>query len=549
MYRLLIVDDEEFEREGMAQLIDWGQYDIEIVGTAWNGLEGFEKTCSLQPDIILTDIKMPVMDGIELIRKVRKAYPQIEFAVLSGYGEYDYTSKAMEQGVRHYILKPCNEERIVEAIGKVKRDVDTKREQKRREAYFDQVAPQARKQLFRNLLLDREEGRPEDLFDLSAGEAEPRRVRLLAFRGGESFNGLEEFVLGNMLEELLENQGHRAYVATVIRNDVVTLISDAEPELLVRIVRRIQREFSRIRRDAVRGALSAGAGTDSLSRLYGQIEELFRIGEELKSEPLLHYGMLEGKKQDMELLLDFSVLGWTEDYGELLQSLQVSFLRMQKRGFTLGEKRARMDWLLRYLYGAGLEAGEGCMADESGQSLMVAAAGQIWRLSKMGAAQGRRAEADRGEKPGNAEKREELRYLEALEEIYRHFQDQKLSLHYLATEILYVNEDYFGRFFQKRSGKRFTKFLLDIRISAAEELMRLEPDIMVYAVSEMTGYAADGQYFSKLFKKSTGMTPSEYREKVQQEVRRHEEGMESRGGVFGAPFCPVDGRVREDGGT
>ena len=116
--------------------------------------------------------------------------------------------------------------------------------------------------------------------------------------------------------------------------------------------------------------------------------------------------------------------------------------------------------------------------------------------------------------------KERLRYERVLEEIYRHFQDQKFCLHYLAKEILYINEDYLGRFFQKISGKKFTGFLLDVRISAAEQLMRLEPDIMVYMVSEMTGYASDGQYFSRIFKKSTGMTPSEYREKIQLENRQ-----------------------------
>lgn len=125
---------------------------------------------------------------------------------------------------------------------------------------------------------------------------------------------------------------------------------------------------------------------------------------------------------------------------------------------------------------------------------------------------------------GKDEKKEDRRYLQALEEIYRHFQDQKLSLHYLATEILYANEDYFGRFFQKASGKKFTKFLLDARMAAAEQLMQLEPDIMVYEVSEMTGYAADGQYFSKIFKKRTGMTPSEYREWVLHHADRRNSG-------------------------
>ena len=64
MYKLLIVDDEDFEREGMAQMIDWKQYDIEMAGTAWNGVEALQKIEALRPDMILTDIKMPVMNGI-----------------------------------------------------------------------------------------------------------------------------------------------------------------------------------------------------------------------------------------------------------------------------------------------------------------------------------------------------------------------------------------------------------------------------------------------------------------------------------------------------
>lgn len=114
MYKLLIVDDEAIERDGMANLIPWQAYGVELVGTAWNGMDGYEKIEALHPDIVLTDIKMPVMNGIELIRKTKYKFPDIEFLILSGYGEYEFTSQAMEEGVRHYILKPCDEAKIVE---------------------------------------------------------------------------------------------------------------------------------------------------------------------------------------------------------------------------------------------------------------------------------------------------------------------------------------------------------------------------------------------------------------------------------------------------
>ena len=106
LYTLLIVDDEEIEREGMAQFIPWDTYEMKVVGTARNGAEGLKKIAKYKPDLAIVDIKMPVMNGIEMIRKAKEQYPDMTFVVLSGYGDYECTSQAMELGVRHYILKP-----------------------------------------------------------------------------------------------------------------------------------------------------------------------------------------------------------------------------------------------------------------------------------------------------------------------------------------------------------------------------------------------------------------------------------------------------------
>lgn len=103
MYKILIVDDEEIEREGMAQFIDWASFGVELIGTAQNGVEALEMIAMERPDIVLTDIKMPVMDGLELIRRAKESFPQVHFIVLSGYGEYEFTSQAMERGIRHYL--------------------------------------------------------------------------------------------------------------------------------------------------------------------------------------------------------------------------------------------------------------------------------------------------------------------------------------------------------------------------------------------------------------------------------------------------------------
>lgn len=118
MYKLLIVDDEEIEREGMAHFIPWEEQGIQLVGTAWNGVQGLEMMERLRPDIVLVDVKMPVMSGLEMIRQARQTFPDVVYVILSGYGEYEFTSQAMEEGVRHYLLKPCDEKRIREVLDK-----------------------------------------------------------------------------------------------------------------------------------------------------------------------------------------------------------------------------------------------------------------------------------------------------------------------------------------------------------------------------------------------------------------------------------------------
>ena len=114
MLKLLIVDDERIIRETMATIIDWNTLDIQLIGTAKDGIEAYNIILDEYPDIVLTDIKMPALSGIELIAKIHEINPQTQFIILSGYGEFEYAKKAMQYGVKHYLLKPCNEMQIVD---------------------------------------------------------------------------------------------------------------------------------------------------------------------------------------------------------------------------------------------------------------------------------------------------------------------------------------------------------------------------------------------------------------------------------------------------
>lgn len=126
MLKLLIADDERIIRETISSLIDWKSLGVELAGVCSNGLEAYDMIIDESPDIVLTDIKMPGMNGLELIRNIAEINPDTRFIILSGYGEFEYAKEAMKFGVRHYILKPCNEKQISDSIKAVSRECHEK---------------------------------------------------------------------------------------------------------------------------------------------------------------------------------------------------------------------------------------------------------------------------------------------------------------------------------------------------------------------------------------------------------------------------------------
>lgn len=119
MYKLAIIDDEYIIRNGIAENIDWSNMGFNVIFTANNGREALQLMEKEIPDVVITDIKMPVMDGIELIKNIRYKYPKIKIVILSGYNEFEYAQKGIEYGVCSYILKPIKEEDINKLFKKI----------------------------------------------------------------------------------------------------------------------------------------------------------------------------------------------------------------------------------------------------------------------------------------------------------------------------------------------------------------------------------------------------------------------------------------------
>lgn len=125
MYKVLIVEDEDIIRKGLAYKVNWLHYDCNVVGKAVDGVDGLAKIKELQPDIVITDIRMPFKDGIQMLEESRSEY-DYEAVIISGYSEFEYAKQAISLGVNEYLLKPINFEELDEVITKLTNKIDAK---------------------------------------------------------------------------------------------------------------------------------------------------------------------------------------------------------------------------------------------------------------------------------------------------------------------------------------------------------------------------------------------------------------------------------------
>ena len=116
MYRVILVDDERLIVRGLSSVVPWAEYGCEIVGTAYDGKTGLEMIRTLRPDIVLTDIRMPNMDGLTMLAALRSEFPEIQTTVLTAYRDFEYARQAITLGVCRYLLKPSNLDELKEAV-------------------------------------------------------------------------------------------------------------------------------------------------------------------------------------------------------------------------------------------------------------------------------------------------------------------------------------------------------------------------------------------------------------------------------------------------
>lgn len=131
MIKVFLVEDEKIIRKSIKNNVKWEENGFEFAGEAPDGEMALPMIEKLHPDIVITDIKMPFMDGLELSDILKKKMPKIQIIILSGYGEFDYAKEAIKIGVTDYLTKPVTGEQLLEALNKVKQKLDKKKDRKK----------------------------------------------------------------------------------------------------------------------------------------------------------------------------------------------------------------------------------------------------------------------------------------------------------------------------------------------------------------------------------------------------------------------------------
>ena len=536
MLKLLIVDDEHWIREGLKLTIDWKRYGIQVAGEAENGAKALLMIEENAPDIVISDIKMPTMDGLALMEELRKRGIRAKVIFISGFSDFAYAQQAVKLGAFDYLLKPIEEPALLDIVERCVLEIAREREETLRleqmSGCIRESLPLARERYLEMCLT---QPRPRDelaaKWQALAIRLPPERLLVLTAvvhqwgeRGvGESGCALMRYALGNMAEEVLGEAGLRSVSCPMNDNefiDLAVIVSPPEDEdgngavreaaerligeaaalLGIRITvglsgRRPQPQLAELFAEAIAGTVeyvnggmekvyTASSGPPAKTRAAARPKE----SEEAMANRLLHAFMLSDEGR----------------LGDLLDELGAQFLAMRERASALEVRRA-MNGLARTVLSRWEEL---CAAKDVGTQLSIPCQRRSalfrstigeWKNAFLAAfVRGSASAAPLSQK----------RTIEtALAYIHEHYQ-LGISLCDIA-ETMHLNPSYFSRLFHEEVGETLSRYLIRIRMAKAKELLRGTP-LKIYEIAEKVGYN-DFRHFVKTFKEWEGVTPAQYR--------------------------------------
>lgn len=491
MYQMMLADDEPTALNLLQTIIEKKCDGFQVVGIAYNGQEALEKMKSLHPDVLITDIQMPVMNGLDLIGKAKEEDSDLVSIVISGYQEFEYAKTAMRYGVTDYILKPIVPSELCALLEKVKNRLDIR--------YYRN----------RNALMHRLVNEiPISEEELKRYFQSPRYYGAITRR-----NGLPTRFSERGQKEIFSDI--HEWMLTYGRDDQETLYLC--PEELVeegQYVEMIKRQIGKEQPDAsylttviCKKAVSVDQIGEMVKGLYRMLDTSIVLG---KSQTLF----LDGEKSEVSVE-DAGSFDYFQDLEYLAKNQK--YERLQKETASLiqkwGQEERPQIWMegrlrqICYL----LQRYDSCNMDyRECEFLLDETFANAENVQQLITGMDDIFFKDKKEDSMTMQKLNTEEYFQKIKEYIQEHMAEALSLQKVSRE-MGVSQTYLSRLFRKYENSTFNNYLTALRMEKAKVLLKSGDRIYVKDVAEQVGYK-DQFYFSRIFHSYTGVRPSEYLE-------------------------------------
>ena len=527
-YRVLLADDEEEIRTGISRKIDWTALGLSLVGEAGNGEEALELAEQLRPDVVLTDIKMPFMDGLELCRRLRQSLPAAKLVVFSGFDDFEYARQAVGMGVSEYILKPINALELSQVLTGLREQLERQRLERRDmetlRRRYEESLPILRELFYTRLLSG--QLRPEQVQDRAAryeidlpGGLWAAALIHAGLPGDGEGSDRDELVLLSVQSFLGEHFALEGAAArTVLFGDAAAVLVQLSGEdRFYPLLGELER-LSLLAQDYLGVPLTAGVGL-----ICQGPEELHRSVEGARSAldyralmgggRVIYIGDLEPQtaappffeEEDQRELSAAIKLGTPEQVEQVVWGLMD---RLRRTGLSLSKSHLFLLELVTCLIRLARSGGIGVEEVFGPEFTGAVAISDFSSLEELGRWLGDRC-LKLHELLGRQRSDSAWRLVEqAKNYIAGHYADEHLSVEALCSHI-HLSPTYFSTLFKREVGMGFTAYVTQVRMDEAVRLLR-ETDEKTYRIAERTGYC-DPNYFSYVFKRQFGLSPSKFR--------------------------------------
>lgn len=528
MIKLLVVDDETTTRKGLIKHIPWNDLGVDFVEEARDGFDALEKADRFHPNIVLSDIRMPGIDGIELSVRLRKKFPNCRLIFISGYSDKEYLKAAINLSVVGYVEKPINPSEVIEVVKKAVALCTEEERKKLKEENINVVLsenlPFIKQKVALNLI-EQKNDPDESLKDLSLlnipfADNDRFNVMLikLLFEKEQSSEEIQNSCnyLLNAVDECFADMKHISVCKD--NSHVLVILSCSASEYRSRVIQGFERVKNVVFESGMPGIhLFCGAsqsvfGMAQIPQAYQNavlaLQKLFYYGydkilffDKSNAEPLQLDGSIfdgfelylaEQKEQDTVLVIEDLCNVIKEHDSTLVNHVKNIFFKLSLQLFRESEKRGVFfneagDNEEKYLW----DLISNFITLQDIREYMINKITFVFKGIKKLESSNRTV-------------------FEVKKHIQKNFWDENLSAAALAEHV-YLTPTYLSAMFKKVTGKTISEYIIKVRIEKSKEYLK-DSQLKLFEVARNVGYN-DANYYAKAFKKLVGLTPSEYREK------------------------------------